>query len=139
MQEIRDAMDAVLRGRWSNSSVAGSSLRGVSIGFGLLLFFLVSILMLQRQGFEAPFSLVMGPWWPAAALPGPFLLLLAFAAMLLLGGALSFRSMLPNYIDEVRLLLGVGPLREEELVQYNGLPWQVMSLNIDTILRLVRA
>ena len=63
------------------------------------------------------------------------LLLLAFAALLLLGSALSFRSMLPNYIDEVRLLLGVGPLREEELVQYNGLPWQVMSLNIDTILR----
>jgi small-conductance mechanosensitive channel len=63
------------------------------------------------------------------------LLLLAFAALLLLGGALSFRSMLPNYVDEVRLLLGVGPLREDELVQYNGLPWQVMSLNIDTILR----
>jgi len=63
------------------------------------------------------------------------ILLLAFVALLLLGGALSFRSMLPNYIDEVRLLLGVGPLREDELVQYNGLPWQVMSLNIDTILR----
>lgn len=63
------------------------------------------------------------------------LLLLAFAALLLLGGALSFRSMLPNYVDEVRLLLGIGPLREDELVQYNGLPWQVMSLNIDTILR----
>ena len=72
-------MDAVLRGRWSNSSVAGSSLRGVSMGFALLLFFLVAIMLLQRQGFEAPFSLVMGPWWPAAALPGPFLLLLAFA------------------------------------------------------------
>jgi hypothetical protein len=36
---------------------------------------------------------------------------------------------------EVRLLLNLGAVREEECVIHAGLPWQVMSINILTVLR----
>jgi len=63
------------------------------------------------------------------------LLLLALAFLLIAGAALSFRQFIPRYSKEARLLLNIGPVREEEVVHYNGLPWLVMSLNIFTVLR----
>ena len=63
------------------------------------------------------------------------LLLLAIAFVALASLALGFRQYLPNYMSEARLLLNVGSVREDERVVYEGLPWQVMSLNIQTVLR----
>ncbi len=63
------------------------------------------------------------------------LLLLAVAFIALASLALGFRQYLPNYIAEARLLLNLGNVREDERVVYDGLPWQVMSLNIQTVLR----
>ena len=63
------------------------------------------------------------------------LLLLALAFLLIAGVVLSFRQFLPRYIKEARLLLNLGPVREDERVLYNGLPWQVMSINLTSVLR----
>lgn len=63
------------------------------------------------------------------------LLLLALTFIALASLALGFRQYLPNYITEARLLLNVGNVREDERVVYDGLPWQVMSLNIQSVLR----
>ena len=63
------------------------------------------------------------------------LLLLAIAFVALASLALGFRQYLPNYVGEARLLLNLGSVREDERVVYDGLPWQVMSLNIQSVLR----
>lgn len=63
------------------------------------------------------------------------LLLLALTFVALASLALGFRQYLPSYITEARLLLNLGTVREGERVVYNGLPWQVMSLNIQSVLR----
>ncbi len=63
------------------------------------------------------------------------LLLLALAILLIFGAVLSFRQFLPRYVREARLLLNLGSVREDERVVYNGLPWQVMSLNLHSVLR----
>jgi small-conductance mechanosensitive channel len=63
------------------------------------------------------------------------LLLLAIAFIALASLALGLRQYVPNYITEARLLLNLGNVREDERVVYDGLPWQVMSLNIQSVLR----
>ena len=63
------------------------------------------------------------------------LLLLAISFLALIGLVLGFRQYLPNYVNEARLLLNLGSVREDERVVYEGLPWQVMSLNIQSVLR----
>lgn len=62
------------------------------------------------------------------------LLLLALTFVALASMALGLRQYLPNYLTEARLLLNLGTVREGERVVYNGLPWQVMSLNIQSVL-----
>ena len=62
--------------------------------------------------------------------------LLIGLAFLIIGAALiSLRHLLPRVFTEVRLLLNLGAVREDELVMHAGLPWQVMSLNILSVLR----
>ena len=63
------------------------------------------------------------------------LLLLALSLLLIFGAVLSFRQFLPRYVKEIRLLLNLGSAREDERVVYNGLPWQIMSLNLHSVLR----
>lgn len=63
------------------------------------------------------------------------ILLLALAIFLIAFIALGLRKYLPKFYNEARLLLNLGTVREEECVVVNGLPWQVMSLNINTVLR----
>jgi len=62
-------------------------------------------------------------------------LLLTLALIALAGGALTLRQTLPRYTAEIRLLLGVGPVREDERVILDGVPFKVDSLSIFTILR----
>ncbi|WP_295624376.1 hypothetical protein [uncultured Nitrosomonas sp.] len=62
-------------------------------------------------------------------------LLLTLAIILLIAIALSLRHILPRYINETRLLLDIGPVRIGERVVYNGLPMQVRSINVHSLLR----
>ena len=62
------------------------------------------------------------------------LLLLALTFVALASLALGLRQYLPGYMTEARLLLNLGNVREGERVVYNGLPWQVTSLNIQSVL-----
>ena len=62
-------------------------------------------------------------------------LLLTLSLIALAGGALTLRQTLPRYAAEIRLLLGVGPVREDERIIIEGVPFIVDSLSIFTILR----
>jgi len=62
-------------------------------------------------------------------------LLLAIALVLVVTAALGLRNYLPNYINETRLLLNIGPVREDERIMMNGIPWNVESINLQTVLR----
>jgi len=63
------------------------------------------------------------------------LLLLALGIMGLAMLVLGLRQTLPRHIIETRLLLDLGPVRTNERVIYNGLPMQVKSINVYSVLR----
>lgn len=56
--------------------------------------------------------------------------LLALALIILFAVILGLRNYLPRFVAETKLLLNIGAVRERERVIYNGLPWQVRSLNM---------
>jgi len=62
-------------------------------------------------------------------------LLLTLALIALAGVALSLRQTLPRYTAELRLLLGIGPVREKERLVYDGVPYMVESLSMYSVLR----
>jgi hypothetical protein len=62
-------------------------------------------------------------------------LLLTLALIALAGAALTLRQTLPRYAAELRLLLGVGPVRERERLVLDGIPYTVESLSVYTVLR----
>ena len=62
-------------------------------------------------------------------------LLLTLAVIALAGAALSLRQTLPRYAAELRLLFGVGPVREEERLVLDGIPFTVESLGVYSVLR----
>jgi len=62
-------------------------------------------------------------------------LLITLALVALAGVALSLRQTLPRYTAELRLLLGIGPVREDERLVYDGVPFMVNSLSVYSILR----
>ena len=57
-------------------------------------------------------------------------LLLTLLSIILVGLAFALRQSIPKYIDQVRLLLNLGAVREGERVIYRGLPWNVSRLNV---------
>ena len=63
------------------------------------------------------------------------LLLLTLAGIMLVGAALALRQTLPRYTAEIRLLLGVGPVREKERLVLDGVPYRVESLSMYSVLR----
>ncbi len=58
--------------------------------------------------------------------------LLGLALIFLFGIAWAARQGLPIFWEQVKLLLNLGTVRENERVVYNDLPWQVLSLNLHT-------
>jgi len=62
-------------------------------------------------------------------------LMITLALVALAGVALSLRQTLPRYTAELRLLLGIGPVREEERLVYDGVPFAVNSLGVYSVLR----
>jgi small-conductance mechanosensitive channel len=59
-------------------------------------------------------------------------LLLALSLVLVFGGALGLRHVLPQFVHEGRLLLNIGSVRENERVVLDGIPWRVASINVFT-------
>ena len=62
-------------------------------------------------------------------------LFLTLALIALAGAALTLRQTLPRYTAELRLLLGVGPVREKERLLLDGIPFTVESLSVYTVLK----
>ncbi len=62
-------------------------------------------------------------------------LLLSIAIIALIMLVLGIWRFLPRYVQEARLLLNVGQVREGERVTYAGLPFQVATLNLYSELR----
>ncbi|MGB5063269.1 MAG: hypothetical protein WBQ37_05845 [Candidatus Competibacter sp.] len=75
----------------------------------LMLAFFVSILILYTQG----------DW-----------LLLGLLILLAVGILWGLRQSLPRYMAEIRILLGMGSVREGERIVYAGVPWRITSLNV---------
>ncbi len=63
------------------------------------------------------------------------LLLLGLSIIAAATIVLGLRQAIPQFISEAQLLLNVGSIRENERVIYEGLPWQVTSINMYSILR----
>ena len=62
-------------------------------------------------------------------------LLMGLALLVVAATIISLRTFLPRFFAEVRLLLNLGAVREDEYVVHAGLPWQIMSLNMFSVLR----
>lgn len=61
------------------------------------------------------------------------LLLLVFIFLVGIGWASV--NMLPRFIEQIRLLLNLGPVREGERVIFDGIPWRIEELKIYTLLK----
>jgi hypothetical protein len=59
-------------------------------------------------------------------------LLLSIAVIFLIGIGWASKQAIPLVWNQARLLLNLGPVREGELVIYNGLPFEVAALNFYT-------
>lgn len=55
--------------------------------------------------------------------------LFGLGLLVLLGLAWTLRQSVPGYITEAKLILNFGPVRENERVVYNGIPWHVSAVN----------
>lgn len=58
------------------------------------------------------------------------MLLMAILAIVLVGAAFALKNLLPKYVTEGRLLLNIGPVRENEMIMHDGIPWEVGSINM---------
>lgn len=56
--------------------------------------------------------------------------LLALLLIALIGAALTLQRTLPGFMKEARVLLNVGPVREDQRLIYNGIPWKVQAINM---------
>lgn len=60
--------------------------------------------------------------------------LLAIALIFLLGAGWAAMKMVPQYFEQVRLMLNLGAVREGERIIVDGLPWRVDSLKLYSVL-----
>lgn len=61
-------------------------------------------------------------------------ILLGLLLLVLVGVALTLQRSLPAYINEVKLMLNIGPVKEGERIIYNGLPWKVQAIRFTSTL-----
>ncbi|MCG6860139.1 MAG: hypothetical protein LJE70_02455 [Chromatiaceae bacterium] len=61
-------------------------------------------------------------------------LILGLLILFLFAVVLALRNSFPRYVDELRILLNLGGVREGERLLYNGIPWRIKSLNYYSIL-----
>lgn len=62
-------------------------------------------------------------------------LLLGLLILLLISVLWGVRQSLPRHIQEIRLLLNLGGVREGERLVYAGVPWKITALNVYSTLR----
>ena len=58
--------------------------------------------------------------------------LLGVAALFFVGLAWASKTVLPGFYEQAKLLLNLGPVREGERVVFNGVPWEVQTINFYT-------
>jgi hypothetical protein len=58
--------------------------------------------------------------------------LLPIAIIFILGIAWASKQAIPRFWGQAKLIMNFGPVREKERVIYNGLPYEVMSINLFT-------
>jgi small-conductance mechanosensitive channel len=61
--------------------------------------------------------------------------MLSLVLLILLGVVFAAKDAIPGYVDDARMLLNLGPVREGERINYHGIPWLVENLTFFTILR----
>ncbi len=61
-------------------------------------------------------------------------LLLSIAIIFVVGLAWTAKEGLPRFWQEIQLILNLGPVRENELIIYNGISWRVVTLNFYAVL-----
>ena len=61
-------------------------------------------------------------------------LLFSIGLLILFSITWTFRNFLPKLWQQVRLLLNIGSVRENERIYYHNLPWKVTNINLFTIL-----
>lgn len=59
-------------------------------------------------------------------------LLLTLVVIFLLGVAWAGKTAIPPYLEQIRMILNIGSVREGERVIYGGLPWKVAQLGFYT-------
>jgi len=60
--------------------------------------------------------------------------LLSLAIVFLLGLAWAVKNTLPRFVNQSRLILNIGAVREGERVVYEGVPWLVKKINFFSVL-----
>lgn len=58
------------------------------------------------------------------------MVLFGFAVLILFALLVTFRNAIPNYIRRLRLFLNLGQAREGERIIYEGIPWEITSINL---------
>ncbi len=58
--------------------------------------------------------------------------LLGVAILFLIGLAWASKTVLPGFYEQAKLLMNLGPVREGERVLFNGVPWEVQTINMYT-------
>lgn len=62
-------------------------------------------------------------------------LLLTLVIVMLLGAIWAGKESLPPYVEQIRMLLNLGSVREGERVIYEGIPWEVKTISFFSTLR----
>ncbi len=65
-------------------------------------------------------------------------LILSIVILICVGMALAFREFIPGFIQELRLILNLGTVREGERMIWQGIPWLVQEIGVYVILRNAR-
>ncbi|MDM8545650.1 AAA family ATPase [Candidatus Venteria ishoeyi] len=63
------------------------------------------------------------------------ILALAIVTLILFGMAWAVRSALPKFVEQIKLLLGYGPVRQGERIIHEGIAWRVESIGIYSYLK----
>lgn len=61
-------------------------------------------------------------------------LMLTIFLLLLLGIGWSLKTYLPSFMDELKMMLNMGLVREHERVVYQGIPWKVENIGMSAVL-----
>ncbi len=65
-------------------------------------------------------------------------LILSILILVFVGMALAFREFIPSLVQELRLILNLGTVREGERMIWEGIPWLVQEIGVYAVLRNAR-